>query len=162
MEVREALYQCSHDDSDFDLALKVWCVAAEDGLLAASRAAGGPLPQKSGRFRDGARWRSAAGGLEVVLLEGFHRPVQAEDVDNANCHFPLTPHLALVILLWRPRASPNSQLLQSSQSKRPAGDKADGDDSPRKFMVGTDDDDLLIDQLGQPSDFKPDLAQESL
>ena len=61
-----------------------------------------------------------------------------------------------------PRASPNSQLLQSSQSKRPAGDKADGDDSPRKFMVGTDDDDLLIDQLGQPSDFQPDLAQESL
>ena len=59
-----------------------------------------------------------------------------------------------------PRASP--QLLQSSQSKRPAGDKADGDDSPRKFMVGADDDDLLIDQLGQPSDLQPDLAQESL
>ena len=59
-----------------------------------------------------------------------------------------------------PRASP--QLLQSSQSKRPAGDKADGDDSPRKFMVGADDDDLLIDQLGQTSDLQPDLAQESL
>ena len=61
-----------------------------------------------------------------------------------------------------PRASPQPQLLQSSQSKRPAGDKADGDDSPRKFMVGTDDDDLLIDQLGRPSDLQPDLAQESL
>ena len=61
-----------------------------------------------------------------------------------------------------PRASPQPQLLQSSQSKRPAGDKADGDDSPRKFMVGADDDDLLIDQLGQPSDLQPDLAQESL
>ena len=59
-----------------------------------------------------------------------------------------------------PRASP--QLVQLSQSKRPAGDKADGDDSPRKFMVGADDDDLLIDQLAQPSDLQRNLAQESL
>ena len=29
-------------------------------------------------------------------------------------------------------------------------------------MVGADDDDLLIDQLGQPSDLQRDLAQESL
>ena len=59
-----------------------------------------------------------------------------------------------------PVASP--QLIQLSQSKRLAGDKADGDDSPRKLMVGADDDDLLIDQLGQPSEFQRDLAQESL
>ena len=59
-----------------------------------------------------------------------------------------------------PRASP--QLIQSAQSKRPARDKADGDDSPRKFMVGADDDDLLIDQLSQPSDLQRGLAQESL
>ena len=74
---------------------------------------------------------------------------QKQSASVVSCVVPVTP-----------RASP--QLVQSSQSKRPAGDKADGDDSPRKFMVGADDDDLLIDQLGQPSDLQRDLAQESL
>ena len=60
-----------------------------------------------------------------------------------------------------PRASP--KLAQSVQSKRPAGDKADGDDSPRKFMVGADgDDDLLIEQLGQSSDLQRGQVQDSL
>ena len=74
---------------------------------------------------------------------------QSASVDCCGLAAPVTP-----------RASP--QLVQSSQSKRPARDKADGDDSPRKFMVGADDDDLLIDQLGQPSDLQRGLAQESL
>ena len=46
-----------------------------------------------------------------------------------------------------------------AEQKRPARDKADGDDSPRKLLtvpsdvvVGADDDDLFIDQLDQPSD----------
>ena len=59
-------------------------------------------------------------------------------------------------------ASFNRSCYSCPRSKRPAGDKADRDDSPRKFMVGADDDDLLIDQLGQPLDLQPDLAQESL
>ena len=74
---------------------------------------------------------------------------QSASVDSCGPVVPVTP-----------RASP--QLVQSSQGKRPARDKADGDDSPRKFMVGADDDDLLIDQLGQPSDLQRNLAQESL
>ena len=36
-----------------------------------------------------------------------------------------------------PRASPQPQLLQLSQSKRPAGDKADGDDTESSWLVRT-------------------------
>ena len=56
---------------------------------------------------------------------------QSASVDFCSLAVPVTP-----------RAPP--QMVQSSQSKRPARDKADGDDSPRKFMVGADDDDLLM------------------
>ena len=78
-----------------------------------------------------------------------HQQKQSVSVDGHGSAAPATP-----------RASP--QLAQSSQRKKPAKDKADGDDSPRKFMVGADDDDLLIDQLGQPSDVQRGLAQETL
>ena len=101
MEVREALYQCSHDDSDFDLALKVWCVAAEDGLLAASRAAGGPLPQGGRPFQGWSKVETRTRRIGGRTPGRFHRPVQAEDVDTANFHFPLILHLEPVILLWR-------------------------------------------------------------
>ena len=78
-----------------------------------------------------------------------HQQKQSVSVDGHGSAAPVTP-----------RASP--QLVQSSQSKRPVKDKADEDDSPRKFMVGADDDDVLIDQLGQPSDVQRGLAQETL
>ena len=65
-----------------------------------------------------------------------HQQKQSVSVDGHGSAVPVTPRAP--------------QMVQPSQSKRPAKNKADGDDSPRKFMVGADDDDLLIDQLGQP------------
>ena len=83
-----------------------------------------------------------------------HQQKQNVSVDGHGSVAPVTP-----------RASPKPAL----QSKRPARDKADGDDSPRKFVtvpsdvvVGADDDDLCIDQLDQPSDVQRGVEQELL
>ena len=73
-----------------------------------------------------------------------HQQKQNGSVDGHGSAAPVTP-----------RASPKPVL----QSKRPARDKAEGDESPRKcvtvpsdVVVGADDDDLCIDQLDHPSD----------
>ena len=78
----------------------------------------------------------------------------------------LSTVMALVLPVT-PRAPP--QPVQPSQSKRPARDKAYGDDSPRKsqtvpsdVVVDADDDVLLIVQLGQPSDVQRGVPQETL
>ena len=83
-----------------------------------------------------------------------HQQEQNVSIDGHGSAAPVTP-----------RASPKPVL----QSKRPARDKADGDDSSRKFVtvpsdvvVGADDDDLCIDQLDHPLDVQRGVEQELL
>ena len=80
-----------------------------------------------------------------------HQQKQNVSVDGHGSAAPVTP-----------RASPKPVLL----SKRPTRDKAEGDDSPRKFVtvpsddvVGADDDDLRTDQSDHPSDVQRGAEQ---
>ena len=100
-EVRAELRRFCCAEPDIDAAWKVWYSAAENGLLAAYNAAGGPCPQGDTPFlgRGEAIIRSRrVGGRAPGRL---HRPARANEVDPATCESFINSSLAPVVLFRR-------------------------------------------------------------
>ena len=79
----------------------IWCNAAENGLLGAYKAAGGPQPQGDPPFL--GRGKAL---LRARLLGGrapgrVHRPARADPVDSSNCFSFINSSLAPVVLFQR-------------------------------------------------------------
>ena len=100
-EVRQQLHWACLDEPNVDTAWRIWCSSAEQGLLSAYKAAGGPCPQGDlpflGRGKAFIRTRVIGGRAPGRV----HRPARADPVDSANCFSYINSSLAPVVLFRR-------------------------------------------------------------
>ena len=101
LETREQLHKACLEEPNVDAAWHIWCKAAENGLLCAYKAAGGPQPQGDLPFlgRGKAVFRNRLlGGRAPGRV---HRPAKADPIDSANCFSFINSSLAPVVLFRR-------------------------------------------------------------
>ena len=101
IDVRQQLHKACFEEPNVNAAWKIWCHAAEKGLLSAYKAAGGPCPQGDPPFlgRGGAVFRNRLlGGRAPGRV---HRPAKADPVDTANCLSFINSSLSPVVLFRR-------------------------------------------------------------
>ena len=101
VDVRMELHQSCHTSPNVDLACDIWCRGAENGLLQAYKAAGGPCPQGDlpiiGRGKAVIRVRQVG----VRAPGEVHSPARADAVDCGNCCEFINSSLSPVVLFRR-------------------------------------------------------------
>ena len=101
VDVRQQLHRACLEEPNVNAAWGIWCTAAENGLLYAYKAAGGPCPQGDPPFlgRGKAVFRTKLiGGRAPGRV---HRPARTDAVDCANCLSFVNSSLSPVVLFRR-------------------------------------------------------------
>ena len=114
--VRQQLHKACLEEPDVNTAWRIWCDAAERGLLSVYKAAGGPCPQGDLPFlgRSNAVFRNRLlGGRAPGRV---HRPARADPVDTANCLSFINSSLSPVVL-FRRRLSSVGDVLKEIRKK---------------------------------------------
>ena len=101
VEVRQQLHMACLEEPDVNAAWSIWCTAAENGLLCAEKAAGGPCRQGDPHFWVEAKPSFVLGLLGVAPPGRVHRPARTDNVDSIKCYAFVNSSLSPVVLFRR-------------------------------------------------------------